>query len=813
MSAASAMLRDMETEPHKTPGTDQPVARVVIDVATRALTEPFDYAVPPELAAAAAVGVPVLVPFGGQRVIGYVVERFATTAFAGTLRPLEAVLGEPRFLPGAFALASWIAGEYVCTLADAMHLFLPPGGSPSAVCRYGVLGERPNGAVRSAAWSAVAAGAATVAALRAIDARFPSAASELARAGALQRTWALVPPSTGAVDDRWVIAVPESGYVPKARATMQRSVMEAVAAGPVRAAELAAELGSVDAAVKALAEAGAVRIEMRRRMRGVLPPSRPAHRHEVLAAGQQASLAAIASAEPGATVLLHGITGSGKTEVYLRAIEDVIAAGGSAIVLVPEISLTPQTVGRFRSRFGELVAALHSRLSAGERYDQWDRVRAGEARVVVGPRSALFAPATGLRLVVIDEEHDSSYKQGSAPRYHARVVAERLCADSGAVLVLGSATPSMESLELARTGAYTRVVLDERVAGGALPPVEIVDMAQEFREGHRSMFSRPLQKGLRDVEARGSKAVLLLNRRGSASFVLCRECGHVPTCESCSVSLTYHEVGDRLVCHHCGAKSELPARCPKCGSPYLRQFGAGTQRVETELAALAPGLPVVRMDADTTSGHGGHEKRLAEFEALSCGVLLGTQMVAKGLDYPEVELVGVINADTTLHMPDFRAGERTYQLLEQVSGRAGRGAAGGHVVIQTYWPDHPAILAAANHDPRAFYEEELRSRAELGYPPCGRIARVVLSGESSAAAQRSATSVAEAARRTALPGCVVLGPAPAPLARIKKAFRWHVLVKGPVGSDLPRMLRDAIAQATIEDGVSLAPDVDPVDLM
>ncbi|HEY5112487.1 MAG TPA: primosomal protein N', partial [Coriobacteriia bacterium] len=365
----------------------------------------------------------------------------------------------------------------------------------------------------------------------------------------------------------------------------------------------------------------------------------------------------------------------------------------------------------------------------------------------------------------------------------------------------------------ARTGAYTRVVLDERVAGGVLPPVEIVDMAQEFRDGHRSMFSRALQKGLRDVEARGSKAVLLLNRRGSASFVLCRECGHVPTCESCSVSLTYHEVGDRLVCHHCGAKSELPARCPKCGSPYLRQFGAGTQRVETELAALAPGLPVVRMDADTTSGHGGHEKRLAEFEALSCGVLLGTQMVAKGLDYPEVELVGVINADTTLHMPDFRAGERTYQLLEQVSGRAGRGEAGGHVVIQTYWPDHPAILAVANHDPRAFYEEELRSRAELGYPPCGRIARVVLSGESSAAVQRSATSIAEAARRTSLPGCVVLGPAPAPLARIKKAFRWHVLVKGLVGSDLPRVLREAIAQATIEDGVSLAPDVDPVDLM
>ena len=813
MSAASAMLQGMEAEPGNAFEQQGPVARVVIDVATRALTEPFDYAVPAELAAAATVGVPVLVPFGGQRVVGYVVERPATTTFPGTLRPLEAVLGEPRFLPGAFALASWIATEYVCNLADAMHLFLPPGGAPSAVCRYGIAGDAPNGAVRSAVWNAVGAGAATVAALRAIDRRFPAAASEMARAGALRRAWTLVPSAVGAVDDRWAIAVPGSDFVPKARSTMQRSVLEALQAGPLRVAELGAELGSVDGAVKALADAGALRVELRRRVRGVLPPARPAHRHEVLAAGQRASLEAISAAAPGATVLLHGITGSGKTEVYLRAIEDVIAAGGSAIVLVPEISLTPQTVGRFRSRFGELVAVLHSRLSAGERYDQWDRVRAGEARVVVGPRSALFAPAADLRLVVIDEEHDSSYKQGSAPRYHARAVAERLCAGSGAVLVLGSATPSLESLECARTGAYTKVVLDERVAGGALPPVEVVDMAQEFRDGHRSMFSRSLQQGLRDVVARGAKAVLLLNRRGSASFVLCRECGYVPTCDSCSVSLTYHEVGDRLVCHHCGAQSPLPARCPKCDSPYLRQFGAGTQRVETELAALVPELPVVRMDADTTSGQGGHEKRLAEFEALACGVLLGTQMVAKGLDYPEVELVGVINADTTLHMPDFRAGERTYQLLEQVSGRAGRGDAGGRVVIQTYWPEHPAIVAAARHDPARFYEEELLSRAELGYPPCGRIARVVLSGANLEDVRRSAASLAEAARRSGVPGCVVLGPAPAPLARIKSAYRWHVLFKGPSGSDLPRVLREAIARAAIVEGVALAPDVDPVDLM
>ncbi len=813
MSVASAMLQDMESEADMRSVTKAPIARVVVDVATRALSDPFDYAVSAEFDDSAVVGAPVLVPFGGQRVIGYVVERVGSSSFDGTLRPIEAVLGGPQFLPGAFALASWIAAEYVCPLADAMRLFLPPGGSPSARCRYSVGTARPAGTVRSAVWDEVSRGVDTAVALRAVDARFPGAASELARAGVLLRTWELVPPSTGAVDDRWAVPVADSGFVPKARSTKQRSVLEAVAAGPVRVAELAAELGSVDAAVRVLVEAGAIRVELRRRMRGVLPPLRPAPRHEVLTTGQLASLAAIEDAPCGGVVLLHGITGSGKTEVYLRAIEKVLLAGGTAIVLVPEISLTPQTVGRFRSRFGELVAVLHSRLSAGERYDQWDRVRAGEASVVVGPRSALFAPSANLGLIVIDEEHDSSYKQGSAPRYHARAVAERLCGDRGAVLVLGTATPSLESLHEAQSGHYARVVLDERVAGGCLPPVEVVDMADEFRDGHRSMFSRALQQGLHEVAARGAKAVLLLNRRGSASFVLCRECGFVPRCDSCSVSLTYHEVGNRLICHHCGAKTDLPARCPKCDSPYLRQFGAGTQRVEAELATLVPDLPVVRMDADTTSGVGGHERRLSEFEALKCGVLLGTQMVAKGLDYPEVELVGVINADTTLHMPDFRAGERTYQLLEQVSGRAGRGEAGGHVIIQTYWPDHPAIMAAAAHDPKAFYEAELRERAELGYPPAGRIARLLVSGTDSRAVQRTATALAESARRSAATGITVLGPAPAPLARLKSAFRWHILLKGPVGSDLSAVLRAALAGAVIDEGVSVAPDVDPIDLM
>lgn len=790
-----------------------PVARVVVDVATRALSEPFDYSIPDALSGDAFVGAPVLVPFGGQRVVGYVVERCALSGFEGALKPIEAVLGAALFAPHAFGLAAWIANEYVCPLADAMRLFLPPGGTPAAEAHYSAIGPRPTAPLKAAVHDRVSGQPGiTAAALRSSDARFPAVASELARAGALVRTWTLRPGAVGAVDDRWaeLSGVP---FAPRPNATSQRAVLDALAAGPVRVAELTAELGDVNAALKRLEQEGAVLVTRRRRMRDPQVRERSAPRHDRLSDGQSAALAAIGSASPGGVVLLDGVTGSGKTEVYLRAIEAVVGAGGAAIVLVPEIALTPQTVGRFRARFGDTVAVLHSRLSAGERYDQWDRVRTQECRVVVGPRSALFAPAADVRLIVVDEEHEPSYKQGQTPRYHARAVAVRLAAMTGARVVLGSATPSFESRVDAEAGRALLVRMPDRVAGGTMPPVEIVDMTAEFSDGHRSMFSRPLTRELFGIAERGAKAVLFLNRRGFSSFMLCRDCGFVPRCDNCSVSLTYHEVGNRLVCHHCGVRSAVPARCPRCDGPYLRQFGAGTQRVETELAALVPGLPVVRMDADTTRGAGGHERRLAEFEALHAGVLLGTQMVAKGLDYPDVELVGVINADTTLHMPDFRAGERTYQLLEQVAGRAGRGPRGGRVVVQTYWPDHPALRAVATHDPTAFFATEAAERSALGYPPFGRLARVVFSGKDLGSVRTAATATADGLRAVAATGWTVMGPSPAPLAKVKSSFRWHVLVKAPAGADIPTVLADVIARTPATPGVSIAPDVDPAELM
>lgn len=745
------------------------VANVIVDIATKELDTHFDYLVP-EGIAGVEVGSCVLVNFANRMAVGYVVGLSSESAWT-KLKPVSALLGGPYFGPTSPQIARWIADEYICPLSEALRLFTPPGGTPRAVKVATVDGE----------------------------------------------TWMLKRAGVGPVDDRWVELTAEGqAYVPRAGATLQRAMLDALRSGPVRVAELAADLGSVDGALKRLETMGALRVERRRRMREAHVRERSAPRHDALTAGQSDAMNAILSAlekRDGEVVLLHGVTGSGKTEVYLQSIERVLAQGGSACVLVPEISLTPQTVGRFRSRFGDEVAVLHSRLSPGERFDQWDLVRRGEAHIVVGARSALFSPMADLRLIVIDEEHESSYKQSSAPRYHARDVAAEMARRTGAVLVLGSASPSMESLERCKTGEWTRVVLPERVMARQLPPVTVVDMAAEFADGHRSMFSRPLTAALAGVAERGEKAVLFLNRRGFASFLLCRECGFVPECESCSTSLTYHEVGSKLVCHHCGSKRDVPALCPRCNSPYLRQFGAGTQRVEADLAQLLPGFPIVRMDADTTRGKGGHERALAEFESLDRGVLLGTQMIAKGLDYPEVTLVGVINADTTLHLPDFRAGERTYQLLEQVAGRAGRGEKQGEVVIQTYWPDHPAILAAAAHDPSLFYAEEGAIRTELSYPPFGRLANLLIWGHKQPDVARVAGELVSALQATLPEGWQLLGPSPSPLARVKNVWRWHVLVKAPLGSDLSTPIRAAMKVLPRTEGVAVVADVDPADLL
>jgi len=438
--------------------------------------------------------------------------------------------------------------------------------------------------------------------------------------------------------------------------------------------------------------------------------------------------------------LLHGVTGSGKTEVFIRLVREVLAAGKAAMILVPEIALTPQMVSWFRGRFGAVAAVLHSRLSAGERFDEWRRIRRGDARVIIGARSAVFAPCEQLGLIIVDEEHETTYLSDRHPRYDARDVAAWRCDHEGATLLLASATPSILSFARAQRGDYTLLEMPVRVGNRPMPEVSVVDMRQELEGGNRSIFSGLLLSRLRECLNKGEQAMLLMNRRGYNSFVSCRSCGLTIKCPNCDVALTYHLYGGdgKLHCHYCGHVAEVPSACPSCASKYIRFFGAGTQKVEEELHKLFPDVKAVRMDIDTTSGKDGHAKLLDEFRSGRARILVGTQMIAKGLDFPKVTLVGVVAADMTLNLPDYRSRERTFQLLTQVAGRAGRGLLPGQVIIQTYKPDDEVILASAKQDYRAFFEMEFSRRRTSLYPPFTILARLLVESPSEAAAQRTA---------------------------------------------------------------------------
>ena len=543
----------------------------------------------------------------------------------------------------------------------------------------------------------------------------------------------------------------------------------------------------------------------------------------VLTDGQNEALTVIQDAyaqKNGQVVLLDGVTGSGKTEVYLRAIAQCLDDGLGAIVLVPEIALTPQTVSRFKSRFGDTVAVMHSGMKETERYDQWLSVRQGEKRVVVGARSALFVPMDDLGLIIIDEEHEGTYKQESAPRYHARDIAAWMAEQRGCTLILGTATPSIEALyNCNKNPMWHHVVLPERTNGRPLPPVTVVDMAKEFGSGSRSMFSKELTSALFNAIDHQEKVVMLLNQRGFANFVLCRECGYVPECPTCSVSLTYHEDTSELICHHCNRRMPMPARCPKCGSPYLKKFGTGTQRVQRELERVLEGrnVRVIRMDADTTSTRNAHAQLLHEFAQPGAAVLLGTQIIAKGLDFEDVTLVGVINADTMLKLPDFRSAERTFDLISQVAGRAGRGDKSGRVIVQTYMADSVAIQSAAAYDRTRFLKDELPKRKMLGYPPYQTLLNVLVWGTDESEVQKVAEDLGQSIMKLILEvvgdSWTSFGAAPCALRRLNGSYRWHILIKAPPGSAISEVIADLIKHRRSTKGVNVACDMNPYSLL
>ncbi len=512
------------------------------------------------------------------------------------------------------------------------------------------------------------------------------------------------------------------------------------------------------------------------------------------------------------TFLLHGGTGSGKTEIYLRLCRESLARGRGALVLVPEISLTAQMIQGFRKLFGSRAALLHSRLSRGERYDEWCRLLSGEARIAIGPRSAVFAPVLDLGVIILDEEHEWTYKQEETPRYHALEVARERARGQGALVLLGSATPSLESYYRAREGGYRLLSLPRRVLERPMPPVTVVDMREELKEGNRRMFSRLLLQRLQETVEAGGKALLFLNRRGHSTCVLCRECGLVIRCPRCEIAMTYHSQETKLLCHYCSNTAAAPDTCPKCGSRYIKYFGTGTQRVEKEIRSLFPETGIFRMDTDTTSRKGAHGKILGSFKEEGAAILIGTQMVAKGLDIPGITLVGVMAADLGLNLPDFRAGERTFQLLTQVAGRTGRGGFGGQVIVQAYEPEHYAIRAAREHDYEGFYDQEIKAREELGYPPFSSFIRLLLTG-----AEESQVALAAAGAGRMSPrwrGVEFLGPVKCPLARVAASSRWHLVLKGKDMGHLRACAREITA--AVREGpphVSIIPDVDPLSML
>lgn len=611
------------------------------------------------------------------------------------------------------------------------------------------------------------------------------------------------------------------------RAPQQRALYELLeqlgGRAPVQA--LVAQLGCTPAVVQGLEKRGLARVEREGRMRDpfALRAATPAPTVTPTAA-QQAAIDAIIASTPGSSTLLHGITGSGKTLVYLRVLEHVVRTEGkSAIVLVPEIALTPQTVDRFRAVFGDMVAVLHSGLSDGERLDAWRALRRGEKRIAVGARSAIFAPLADLGAIIVDEEHEASYKQAETPRYHARDVALVRARHAGARCVLGSATPSLESWKNAQEGRHQLIGLPDRVGGGVLPTVHIVDLRQELKvatadeQARRLVISAPLEAALRARLARGEQSILLLNRRGYASFVQCPD-GHVAVCPNCSISLTYHRTPERLVCHYCLHQEDAARACGDCGQPMARQRGIGTQQVERLLVERLPTARIARMDVDTTSGKWAHATILDRVGRGEVDILLGTQMIAKGLDFPNVTLVGVIDADVGINLPDFRASERTFQLLSQVAGRAGRGTKGGEVFIQTRVPSHHAVRHAATHDYHAFVAEELPARESPPYPPTLRLANVVVSGLDEVAVATFAREVTDwiegAVLRFGLT-VTVLGPAPCPVERIKNRFRWHTILKTSAAGDLTRLMRGVMQSVSVPavSEMRMVLDRDPVALL
>jgi len=800
------------------------------------LDRAYTYRVPPALAPSARVGMRAVVPLRSRMETGFIVALHPASELEKVKEILALPDEGPVFSPAMLSLCRWMSEYYCCSWGEALQTAVPGGLRVNSRLLYRLNEhELTSGRFSEMQRAVVAAlfkdGARTEAQLAKVLGRkgLTGALQGLVRRGIVRADAELKQAGVSIRTETWVILREENIPPPDDLVALQRRAPKQAAVyfdllhneGARPATGLYTRHGVNKTVLHHLAKRGLVVLEEREfyRAPAFAADERSAEKHALNPDQDRAVSAMKGALAEGRfqTYLLRGITGSGKTEVYLQAIEEALALGKDALLLVPEISLTPQTVGRFVARFRESIAVLHSGLSTGERYDEWRRAHRGEVRIVVGARSAIFAPLPNPGIIIVDEEHDSSYKQGESPRYHARDVAIMRAKMEQAVCVLGSATPSLESFHNVQRGKSELLELKERATTGRLPTVKLVDLRTEAKEaGGKIILSRVLEAAVNRRIAAKEQVILLLNRRGFAPYVLCPQCGWVAMCPNCQVSFTYHASGAKLRCHYCNAERPKPEICDECHFNPLIYLGTGTQKAEDFLLRSFPGARVERMDADSTAGKGGHAKILGRFAAGEIDILIGTQMLAKGHDYPGVTLVGVINGDTGLAVPDFRAAEQTFQLLTQVAGRAGRGGKPGEVYIQTFRPKHYALQAACEHDYEGFCTQELGYREEAGYPPFRRMANFLLDGEEPERVEKAAVVIGrivrELAREEGYRGIEIIGPSQAPLARINKRYRWHLAALSRSTVKLNRFVRavrEAFDTRNQSGKVALKVDLDP----